>query len=138
MIRHPPPIIGDRASFVACSRGRRVTTAAFVLQVRQRADAGPARFGFTATKKLGKAVLRNRMRRRLKEAVRLTWPEMAHVGVDYVLVVRAAAVDRPFPCLCKDLVSAMTTANATLASAGGAPRADDRNAAQGSPAPPTD
>ena len=49
-----------RADFIACSKGRRVTTAAFVLQERLRGDEAPPRFGFTVTNKTGGAVERNR------------------------------------------------------------------------------
>ena len=61
--------------------------------------AMPPRFGFTATKKLGNAVTRNRIRRRLKEAVRLVAPGAARAGCDYVLIAREAAATRPFAAL---------------------------------------
>jgi ribonuclease P protein component len=67
----------------------------------------PARFGFTATKKLGNAVVRNRIRRRLKEAVRLAAPDHARPDCDYVLIAREAAATRPFAALEKDLVAAL-------------------------------
>ena len=64
----------QRADFLAAATGHQVPTAAFVLQARQRADNGPARVGFTVSKKVGKAVERNRVRRRLREIVRLSGP----------------------------------------------------------------
>ena len=67
------------------------------------AGAG-ARFGFTATKKLGNAVTRNRIRRRLKEAVRIVAPGRARDGCDYVLIAREAAASRPFAALELDLI----------------------------------
>ena len=96
-----------RADFVACSKGRRVATAAFVLQERERGDDLPPRFGFTVTKKTGGAVERNRMRRRLKEAVRLGAPPAARPGSDYVLVLNRGALDRPFDTLMSDLTAAL-------------------------------
>lgn len=99
-----------RADFLACSKGRRVTTAAFVLQERRRDDEAPARFGFTVTKKTGGAVERNRMRRRLKEVVRLVGPAAARDGSDYVLVLNRAALDRPFETLKADLGDALRRA----------------------------
>jgi ribonuclease P protein component len=66
-----------------------------------------ARFGFTATKSLGGAVLRNRARRRLKEAVRLAGPRHAVDGYDYVLIARAGTVQRRFTELVKDLERAL-------------------------------
>ncbi len=66
-----------------------------------------ARFGFTATKGLGGAVLRNRARRRLKEAVRLAAPDHAVEGYDYVLIAREGTVQRRFTELIKDLERAL-------------------------------
>lgn len=84
----------------------------FVLQARRRPDSEDkgrnlARFGFTASKTLGNAVLRNRARRRLKEAVRLTAPSHAEGGYDYVLIARTGTVKRPFTDLIKDLERAL-------------------------------
>ncbi len=81
-----------------------------VLQARARAEAhhaATARFGFTATKALGGAVVRNRARRRLKEAVRLIAPSRAHPGYDYVLIARSGTLQRPFTDLTKDLERAL-------------------------------
>ncbi len=100
-----------RADFVACSKGRRVATAAFVLQERRRGDELPPRFGFTVTKKTGGAVERNRMRRRLKEAVRLGAAPAAAAGSDYVLVLNRNALDRPFETLMTDLADALRRAS---------------------------
>ena len=66
-----------------------------------------ARFGYTVTKRQGNAVIRNRMRRRLKEAVRLVGGDYAKPGNDYVVVARAGALHRPFEALTKDLVEAL-------------------------------
>jgi ribonuclease P protein component len=96
-----------RADFIACSKGRRVTTAAFVLQERLRGDEAPPRFGFTVTNKTGGAVERNRMRRRLREVVRLGAHDGARPGSDYVLVMNRAALDRPFDVLKTDLADAL-------------------------------
>jgi ribonuclease P protein component len=70
-----------------------------------------ARFGFTVTKKLGGAVKRNRMRRRLKEAVRLVQQQHAAEEFDYVLIARSPALDRPFSELISDLVTAFQRVN---------------------------
>lgn len=77
-----------------------------------RLDAAqPARFGFTVTKKIGNAVVRNRIRRRLKEAVRLHGALAARPGTDYVLVGRRAALDQPFDELVADVVGAIKSAS---------------------------
>jgi ribonuclease P protein component len=100
-----------RADFLRLRGGARFATPSFVLETRPR-DAKPdvaagARFGFTVTKKLGGAVVRNRIRRRLKAAVGLVAPELARANHDYVLVARAAAFERDFDALKKDLERAL-------------------------------
>lgn len=79
-----------------------------ILQMRGRADLENPRIGFTCTKKLGNAVMRNRIKRRLKEAARLSMPQVAQPGFDYVIIGRSAAENRPFEILQADLISAMT------------------------------
>jgi ribonuclease P protein component len=86
------------------ARGRKITRPGFVLQAlpSEGAARGP-RFGFTVTKKTGNAVVRNRIRRRLREVVRLSAAEAASPGVDYVLIGRRAALTLPFGRLIDDL-----------------------------------
>jgi ribonuclease P protein component len=101
-----------RAEFLHVKGGARFAAPSLVLKARMRAaDTGEspelARFGFTATKSLGGAVLRNRARRRLKEAVRLAGPRHAVEGYDYVLIARAGTVQRRFTELVKDLERAL-------------------------------
>lgn len=86
-----------RRDFLAAARARRWATPAFVLQARRRGedeiDAGERpRIGFTASKKVGKAVERNRAKRRLRAVVGASAPERARDGWDYVLIARAGAV----------------------------------------------
>ena len=90
----------QRADFLAAATGLKVPAAAFVLQARKRSDEGPVRIGFTVSKKVGNAVERNRVRRRLREIVRQV-PSIAgasplRAGHDYVLVGRRAALRLPF------------------------------------------
>ena len=76
-----------RRDFISVASGRKVSKRAFVLQSRQRGDDLPARIGFTVTKRTAKkAVERNRIRRRLKEAVRLMAGRFVQPGLDYVLI----------------------------------------------------
>jgi ribonuclease P protein component len=101
-----------RAEFLHVRGGARVTAPSLVLQARPRpagetADGEIARFGFTATKGLGGAVVRNRARRRLKEAVRVAAPSCAKAGYDYVLIAREGTVQRRFTELIKDLERAL-------------------------------
>src|SRR5882757_3785818 len=92
----------QRADFLAAATGIKIPAAAFVLQAKRRNDEGPARFGFTVSKKVGNAVQRNRVRRRLREIVRLTGAERVQAGHDYVLVGRKAALALPFERIKQD------------------------------------
>ena len=102
-----------RAEFLHVREGSRFAAPSLVLQARARGEQGGAlpgvaRFGFTASKALGGAVLRNRARRRLKEAVRIVAPEHAVPGYDYVLIARSGTVQRRFTEITKDLERALT------------------------------
>jgi ribonuclease P protein component len=78
-----------------------------VLQALARPDDGPARIGFTVTKKVGNAVVRNRTRRRLKEAARLVLAETPVAGADLVLIGRDGTRARKFTDLLEDLKRAL-------------------------------
>jgi ribonuclease P protein component len=97
----------QRADYLAAAKGVRAPAAAFVLQARRRDDARAARVGFTVSKKVGNAVERNRVRRRLKEIVRLSAGERMLAGYDYVLIGRREALSLPFARLAADLTSAL-------------------------------
>lgn len=92
-----------RADFLAAAKGGRCARATMVLQCRRRTDDGAARFGFTVTKKTGGSVERSRMRRRLKEAVRMLSPQLARAGHDYVVIARRAALEARFSRILGDL-----------------------------------
>lgn len=87
------------------------------MQARRRGDMLPARIGFTVTKRTAKkAVERNRIRRRLREAARLTAAKLARPGTDYVLVGRRPALTMPFAELTSELGSALSEVGARLTS----------------------
>jgi ribonuclease P protein component len=92
----------QRADFLAVADGARVNSPAFTLQGRRRDDLGPIRVGFTVTKKNGTATERNRIRRRLREVVRLTDNMALQPHHDYVLVGRRAALARDFAAMLAD------------------------------------
>ncbi|MGL4314732.1 MAG: ribonuclease P protein component [Sphingomonas sp.] len=98
----------QRADFLAVANGARVTSPAFVLQIRSRDDSGPVRIGFTVTKKNGNAPERNRIRRRLRALVKLVDPASMQPHHDYVLVGRRDALSRPFTTMLDDLRMAFT------------------------------
>jgi ribonuclease P protein component len=105
-----------RAEFLrAAARGRKAAMPGVVLQAVQREDQGPARIGFTVTKKIGNAVIRNRTRRRLKEAARLVLATGEVSGVDLVLIGREATRTRGFADLQQDMRRALAKAGVAKA-----------------------
>jgi ribonuclease P protein component len=96
-----------RAEFQRVSRGLRRGAEAFTLQAARREGRsdGPAgaRVGLTVTRKIGNAVVRNRIRRRLKEALRAARPLEAEADHDYVLIARREALGRSFAALVEDV-----------------------------------
>ena len=97
----------QRADFLAVANGARVSSAAFVVQSRRRDDDGPIRVGFTVSRKNGTATERNRIRRRLRELVKLLDVISMRPHSDYVLVGRRAALNRDFATMLDDLRSAL-------------------------------
>src|SRR5207253_6001877 len=100
--------IRKRADFLAANGGKRAPTPGFILLVRDREDADPAmRVGFTVTKKIGGAVLRNRMKRRFRELARAIVPIKGVAGYDHVMIGRAKGVERDFGLLRTELAGAL-------------------------------
>ncbi len=104
-----------RAEYQRVSRGRRLSVPTFTLQSRRREEtekeAVPcARVGLTVTKAVGGAVVRNRIRRRLKEALRAARPLEAEGDHDYVLMARRDALGRRFAALVDDVRTAFRAA----------------------------
>jgi ribonuclease P protein component len=104
-----------RAEFQRVRKGARWATPAFVLEAKERSHderARPAeepqpRFGFTVTRQVGKAVERNRIRRRLKAAVRGVGADHARRDFDYVLIARRPALTSAFGAIVSDLLKAL-------------------------------
>jgi ribonuclease P protein component len=100
-----------------------------VLQALNRREDGPVRVGFTVSKKVGNSPERNRVRRRLREMVRLSSPAGMRPGYDYVLIGRRAALDLPFERLIDDFIRALSrvhTGKSTSTSPSATPHAGTR------------
>ncbi len=97
-----------RADFLAANGAMRKPMPGFVLLVRRRDDGDPAiRLGITVTKKIGNAVVRNRMKRRLRALGRALLPSHGIAGADHVLIGRAGGVERDFATLHAEFGSAL-------------------------------
>lgn len=100
-----------RREFLAAAKAERAVRRGLVLQARCRDAAEPAaapiRFGLTASKKVGNAVMRNRTRRRLRELARQLLPLHGRPGYDYVLIGRVHTAPRDWRALAGDLKSAL-------------------------------
>nr|WP_187353261.1 ribonuclease P protein component [Komagataeibacter melomenusus] len=100
-----------RAEFLrVAAKGRKAPMPGLVLQALERDDADAARFGFTVTKKVGNSVVRNRVRRRLREVVRILGRERALEGVDIVVIGRSGTRGRRFESLLADYRKALSKA----------------------------
>lgn len=97
-----------RPQFLATAKGLARPCGAVLIQTHDRADGDPSiGVGFTATKKLGGAVVRNRAKRRLREAARALLPLHGAPGADYVLVARRGCAERPWAGLLDDVKTAL-------------------------------
>ncbi len=103
-----------RASFLAAAKGKSASRGAVLVQTVARMDGRAAiGVGFTATRRIGGAVVRNRAKRRLREAARRMVPLHGEAGHDYVFIARAGTVKRPWARLLDDLKSALISLAAT-------------------------
>lgn len=101
-------VIKKRQDFLALRNARRTSSQSFLMLSRRNPENGEnSRLGLTVTKKLGGAVIRNRIRRRLRAAAREVFPLHGARGTDYVLVARKAAYDRNYADLLDDLKRAL-------------------------------
>jgi ribonuclease P protein component len=106
-----------RADFLRAAKGVRRVESAVTLETCRNPDAPPQggwRVGFTASRKIGNAVARNRAKRRLRAAASQLLPLLARGGHDYVLVARASTGTRGFEALLADVTAALKAAHQKL------------------------
>jgi len=133
-----------RADFLHVKGGPRWVTPGFTLQARSarltggacrsaggteaeikpEPDDGGARVGFTVTKRIGNAVMRNRIKRRLREIVKINAMHLSQSRLDYVLIARQGSEKIPFEELSKDLKLALRRVHGKLKLKSGGPRHD--------------
>jgi ribonuclease P protein component len=98
-----------RGDFLRVAAGRKVVAPGLVLQAAAQPErlTRCIRVGFTASRKVGNSVIRNRAKRRMRAAAVRILPRQGKTGTDYVLIARAGTADRPFSTLVADLLSAL-------------------------------
>lgn len=104
------PTLKKRSDFLRLRAGKRYSTKSLVLQAKasdSNSKTGFSRVGYTVTKKIGNAVIRNRIRRRLKEVVSQTFPKKSLPNHDYVIIGKHGALTRNFASILKDLEQAL-------------------------------
>ena len=104
-------VLTKRADFLAANRGLRVARPGFVLLANPN-SAETIRYGITVTKRIGNAVVRNRMKRRLRVLLRELLPDQGLPGHDHVLIGRDGGIERDFAKLRGELSAALARAGA--------------------------
>jgi ribonuclease P protein component len=120
-------VLTRRADFLAANAGLRNAKAGFVLLTRPN-DGQGMRYGITVTKKIGNAVVRNRMKRRFRELLRAALPVHGLADHDHVLIGRAGGVEREFHLMAGELEKALERARSGRGDPAGGrrPRRGDR------------
>ena len=116
-----PQVLNRRADFLSANRGIRNARPGFVLLTRPNGGEG-VRYGITVTKKIGNAVVRNRMKRRFRELLRAALPEHGLADHDHVLIGREGGRERDFAQMGKELAYALEAAAAGKGDAARRPR----------------
>lgn len=100
-------MLKKRSEFLYVREGNYAARGAVVVQSRKNPESSAIRYGVTATKRVGNAVIRNRAKRRLRELARDMLPELGQVGYDYVLIARDRTPTREWEKLRQDVRRAL-------------------------------
>ena len=105
----PDPMerLKNRSDFLETAKGQRAPRQAVLIQSRQRNDGQTIRLGFTATKRIGNAVARNRAKRRLRHAAYALVPQFGKSGHDYVFIARPETLNASWQALLDDVKRAL-------------------------------
>lgn len=114
-------MLKKRSEFLYVRDGFYSAKGGVVVQMRENAIRSGIGMGFTATKKIGNAVTRNRAKRRLREAARALLPEFGVPGHDYVLIARNSTTAREWTDLLDDTRKALITLSHRISDAKGTP-----------------
>lgn len=109
LMGEPVTVLRKRAEFLAANKGLRNARPGFVLLTAANEGQG-MRFGVTVTKKIGNAVVRNRMKRRFRELLRSALPEEGLANTDHVLIGREGGIERDFARMRQELSAALARA----------------------------
>lgn len=96
-----------RREFLFVANGKKAVRSSVVIQARRRDGSSHMGAGFTATRKIGGSVVRNRCKRRLREAARLLLPLHGQSGFDYVFIARASTAETDWSRLLGDVEKAL-------------------------------
>ena len=114
-------VIRKRSDFLAANKGLRNARPGFVLLTFPNEGKGK-RYGITVTKKVGNAVVRNRIKRRFREMLRAALPELGLADHDHILIGRDGAIERDFAKMSAELASALERAALGQGERGRGPR----------------
>lgn len=102
-------VLRKRSEFLFVREGRYQARGGIVVQARENPASAHIRVGFTATKKIGNAVIRNRAKRRLRSVALETLPILGQVGTDYVFIARNSTTTTPYEALVGDAQKALSS-----------------------------
>ena len=126
-------VIKKRSDFLAANRGKRYATPGFVLLVKDRQDENAEiRLGITITKKVGNAIVRNRMRRRFRALANEMFAAKGKAGADHILIGRDGGIERDFEELRADMLKALGKLCQNRSAEPVEPRPDNKRLSTGS------